>query len=95
MESLLPLVKNVDWKKSHTILDELSIGYINYHLPRVHQTEWRLLYSNSLHGDSFAQLVRFITGKGPNVLVVRDKDGHTFGAYVTQGWELKPTFYGM
>jgi hypothetical protein len=90
----MPAASNVDWNKTTTILDTLSISYINYHLPREHQSIWRLLYSNSLHGDSFAQLTRYVLGKGPNVLLVKDKDGHVFGAYVSDSWEIKPTFYG-
>jgi len=88
------VVTNVDWKKTTTILDTLSISYLNNHIPREQQSKWRLLYSNSVHGDSFSQLTRFIIGKGANILIVRDKDGHVFGAYVSEGWEIKPGFYG-
>ncbi|XP_045192773.2 MTOR-associated protein MEAK7-like [Mercenaria mercenaria] len=93
-QSFMPTASCVDWKKTNTILDTLSISYINYHLPREHQSVWRLLYSNCLHGDSFAQLTRYVLGKGPNVLLVKDKDGYVFGAYVSDSWEIKPSFYG-
>lgn len=93
-QSFLPNASNVDWTKITTILDTLSVSYINYHLPREHQSIWRFLYSNSLHGDSFSQLTRYVVGKGPNVILVQDKDGHLFGAYVSHSWEIKPTFYG-
>ncbi|XP_060608564.1 MTOR-associated protein MEAK7-like, partial [Ruditapes philippinarum] len=66
IQSFMPAASYVDWNKTTTILDTLSISYINYHLPREHQSIWRLLYSNSLHGDSFAQLTRYVLGKGPN-----------------------------
>ncbi|KAL4234356.1 TLD domain-containing protein 1 [Mactra antiquata] len=93
-QSMLPIASNIDWTKSTTLLDTLSISFINYHLPREHQSIWRFLYSNSLHGDSFSQLTRYILGKGPNVILVQDKQGHLFGAYVSDSWEIKPTFYG-
>lgn len=90
----MPVAQDVDWSKTSTILDSVSITYINFHLPPTHQSQWRLLYSNNLHGDSFAQLVRYVCRKGPNLVVVRDKEAHVFGAYVSQDWKLKPNFYG-
>ena len=90
----MPCASNMDWKKGGTILDTLSVIYVNYHLPREQQTIWRLLYSNTLHGDSFSQLVTNISGKGPCLMVIKDKDGHLFGAYVNESWEIKPQFYG-
>lgn len=93
-QSFLPEVTNVDWNRTHTILDTLSLSYLNYHLPKGLQLTWRLLYSNSCHGDSFAQLTRFIMDKGPSVIIIRDKEGYLFGAFVSDSWEFKPTFYG-
>ena len=93
--SYIPKVTNVNWSNTSTVLDILSITYINFHLPGPQQSEWRLLYSNSLHGDSFAQLVRFICDKGPSVMVIMDKDGHCFGGYVSESWDIKPQFYGI
>ncbi|KAH3772580.1 MTOR-associated protein MEAK7-like [Dreissena polymorpha] len=94
LESFLPVVTNVDWSKTSTILDTLSISFINRNIPREQQKTWRLLYSNRIHGDSFSQLTRFIMGKGPSVMVVQDSNGHLFGCYVSTSWEIKPTFYG-
>ena len=94
-KSFLPEVPNVNWSKTHTILDTLSISYLNHALPRDKRSVWRLLFSNTLHGDSFSQLTRFIVDKGPSIIVVRDKEGHVFGAYVSQDWNLGPSFYGL
>ena len=27
-------------------------------------------------------------------MVVKDKDGHVFGAYVSESWEIKSQFFG-
>ncbi|WAR12882.1 MEAK7-like protein, partial [Mya arenaria] len=93
-QSFLPVITNVDWSSTYTILDIVSISYLNHHIPRQHQATWRLLYSNSIHGDSFSQLTRFMVGKGPTVMIVKDKDGHVFGGYVSESWEIRPNFYG-
>lgn len=94
LQSFLPVVSNIDWSKKATVLDQLSVSFINYHLPGQYQSIWRLLYSNTIHGDSFSQLVHLITEKGPTVIIVQGKDGHMFGGFASVSWVLKPSFYG-
>lgn len=77
-----------------SVLDHNSVLYLNYNLPSMYQSEWRFLFSNSVYGDSFSQLVAHITNKGPNLLVVRDKKGHLFGGVAADNWECRPKFYG-
>lgn len=78
-----------------TILDRNALIYLNnYNLPKHLTSEWRLLFCNSLNGDSFSQLVGHIINKGPSIIIVKDKDGYIFGGYSSQGWELGPKFYG-
>lgn len=77
-----------------SVLDHNSVLYLNYNLPSMYQSEWRFLFSNSVYGDSFSQLVAHITSKGPNLLVVRDKKGHLFGGVAADNWECRPKFYG-
>lgn len=77
-----------------SVLDYNSVLYLNYNLPSMYQTEWRFLFSNSVYGDSFSQLVAHITNKGPTLLVVRDKKGHLFGGMAADNWECRPKFYG-
>ncbi|CAG2199486.1 unnamed protein product [Mytilus edulis] len=78
-----------------TILDRNALVYLNnYNLPKHLTSEWRLLFCNSLNGDSFSQLVGHIVNKGPSIIIVKDKDGYIFGGYSSQGWELGPKFYG-
>ena len=33
-------------------------------------------------------------GKGPTVLVVRDKQGHVFGGYASESWTKNGKFFG-
>lgn len=84
----------VTMSSNHTILDAYSMAYLNFHLPKDLQTEWRLVFSNSVYGDSFTQLVSHMLNKGPSLLIIRDKTGHVFGGYASQKWELNSRFYG-
>lgn len=77
-----------------SVLDVLSVIYINSHLPRMLQHGWRLLFSSELHGHSFAQLCGHITQQGPCVVLLEDHDGHVFGGFASCSWEVKPQFQG-
>lgn len=90
----IPHVCDTNWSKVRTILDLPSVLFLNACLPRDLQGEWRLLFSNALHGDSFSQLLRTIEGKGPTLMVLRDRKGHIFGGFASQPWNIGPKFYG-
>lgn len=77
-----------------SILDVLSVIYLNSHLPREQQHRWHLLFSSELHGHSFAQLCGRIPRRGPCVLLLEDDDGHVFGGFASCSWEIKPQFQG-
>ncbi|XP_024591582.1 TLD domain-containing protein 1 [Neophocaena asiaeorientalis asiaeorientalis] len=77
-----------------SVLDVLSVIYINSHLPREQRHHWRLLFSSELHGHSFAQLCGRITHCGPCVVLLEDHDGHVFGGFASCSWEVKPQFQG-
>ncbi|XP_057569561.1 MTOR-associated protein MEAK7 [Hippopotamus amphibius kiboko] len=77
-----------------SILDVLSVVYINSHLPQEQRHRWRLLFSSELHGHSFSQLCGRITHWGPCVLLLEDHDGHVFGGFASCSWEVKPQFQG-
>jgi hypothetical protein len=91
----IPVITKSKTLPVSTILDKNALIYINnYNLPKHLTSEWRLLFCNSLFGDSFSQLVGHIVNKGPSLIVVKDKDGFIFGGFASQGWELNPKFYG-
>ncbi|KAK1330396.1 hypothetical protein QTO34_010585 [Cnephaeus nilssonii] len=77
-----------------SVLDLLSVIYVNSHLPRERQHRWHLLFSSQLHGHSFAQLCGRVPHRGPCLLLLEDHDGHVFGGFASCSWEIKPQFQG-
>lgn len=77
-----------------TILDPCAMTFLNFNLPKDLQTEWRLVFSNNVYGDSFTQLVSHILNKGPSLLIIKDKTGHVFGGYASEKWQLNSKFFG-
>ncbi|KAK3589313.1 hypothetical protein CHS0354_026970 [Potamilus streckersoni] len=93
-KSFLPTATNVDWSKVKTILDIPSIIYLNHNLSSSLQLQWRFLYSNTLYGDSYSQLVAHILEQGPCLIVIRDKDGHIFGGFISTSCKITSKFSG-
>lgn len=77
-----------------TTLDVLSVMFINSVLPHTLRSEWRLLYCCSVHGASFATMLKKIVNEGPTVLVVKDREGHIFGGFAAESWMPNAHFYG-
>lgn len=75
-------------------LGPLEQMFVNYALPQPLRDQWRLFYSNRVHGQSFSKLMGSVTGQGPALLVVRDTDGHVFGAFGPESWHCNGEFYG-
>ncbi|KAK3086094.1 hypothetical protein FSP39_013480 [Pinctada imbricata] len=92
--SPIPEIPAVKLGPIPSILDAKSLLYLNSNLPSSLQSEWRLLFSNSFHGDSFSQLVSQISHKGPSLMIIREKGGHVFGGFASHSWECKPKYYG-
>ena len=92
MSPLLPIVE-ADAAKS-SILNPLLVTYINFHLPQPYRSHWQLLFSSRKHGESFARLIKQISGKGPNIILIRDSDGYIFGGFASVAWELNAKFFG-
>ncbi|XP_049720551.1 MTOR-associated protein MEAK7 [Elephas maximus indicus] len=94
LATLIPECHVDQGREFASILDVLSVIYINAHLPREQQHRWRLLFSSELHGHSFSQLCGRITHQGPCVAVLEDHNGHVFGGFASCSWEVKPQFQG-
>lgn len=77
-----------------SVLDVLSVIYVNSHLPQERRLSWRLLFATELHGNSFAQLCGRIAHGGPCLVLLEDSDGHVFGGFASCSWEVKPQFQG-
>ncbi|XP_046539503.1 MTOR-associated protein MEAK7 isoform X2 [Equus quagga] len=94
LSALLPERLVDQGREFESILDVLSVIYLNSHLPREQRHRWHLLFSSELHGHSFAQLCGLITQRGPCVMLLEDHDGHVFGGFASCSWEVKPQFQG-
>ncbi|XP_036131413.1 MTOR-associated protein MEAK7 isoform X2 [Molossus molossus] len=94
LATLVPERRVDQGQEFDSVLDILSVIYINSHLPREQQPCWHLLFSSELHGHSFSQLCGRIPRRGPCVLLLEDHDGHVFGGFASCSWEIKPQFQG-
>lgn len=94
LSTLVPERQVDQGQEFESILDLLSVIYVNSHLPREQQHRWHLLFSSELHGHSFAQLCGRVPHRGPSLLLLKDLDGHVFGGFASCSWEIKPQFQG-
>lgn len=93
-KKILPLSSGANWSKVTTLLDLPAIWLLNNSLPPHLRVMWHLLFSSTLHGDSFSTLLGHVMKKGPTIIVVKDKDGYVFGGFASNSWDLKPKFTG-
>ncbi|XP_076849578.1 MTOR-associated protein MEAK7 isoform X2 [Brachyhypopomus gauderio] len=92
--TLLPLCGDAPWTSLHSLLDLPLLMFLIPQLPAGDRAPWTLLFSTSVHGESFTRLVGNCKGRGPSVLLVKDTKGHIFGGFASQSWEIKPQFQG-
>ena len=72
-------------KDKISILDDATSGA---------QEVWELLYSSNQHGQSYNSLLMRAARRGPALVVVRDKQGHVFGAFASVPLQKSGQFYG-
>ena len=67
-----------------------------YHeLPkRYKRHRWELLYSTTRDGTSLQTLYRHVAKVQPTILLVKDMQGHLFGVFAPEPWEVHYKFYG-
>ncbi|ELK00458.1 TLD domain-containing protein KIAA1609 [Pteropus alecto] len=94
LTTLVPKCQVDQEQEFESVLDVLSVIFVNSHLPREQQHRWHLLFSTELHGHSFAQLCGRIPHRGPCVALLEDHDGYVFGGFASCSWEIKPQFQG-
>ncbi|XP_060778891.1 MTOR-associated protein MEAK7 isoform X2 [Neoarius graeffei] len=92
--TLLPPCRDAPWTELHCLLDIPLLMFLTSQLPAGHATPWRLLFSTSVHGESFTRLVGNCKNRGSTVLLVKDTKSHVFGGFASQSWETKPQFQG-
>nr|XP_012610745.1 TLD domain-containing protein 2 isoform X3 [Microcebus murinus] len=78
------------------VLGASEIRQLSFHLPpRVSGCPWSLVFCTSRDGFSLRSLYRQMEGRGgPALLVLRDQDGQTFGAFSSSAIRLSKGFYG-
>uniref|UniRef100_A0A8C3WHG9 MTOR-associated protein MEAK7 n=1 Tax=Catagonus wagneri TaxID=51154 RepID=A0A8C3WHG9_9CETA len=94
LATLLPERQVDQGREFASLLDVLSVTYLNSHLPRDLRHRWRLLFASTLHGHSFAQLCGRIVRQGPCLVLLKDQDGHVFGGFASCSWDVRPQFQG-
>ncbi|BES92545.1 TLDc [Nesidiocoris tenuis] len=80
--------------KGTTILTLGDILFLNSALLAENTVKWRLLYSSSVHGQSWQTLCKCILGQGPTLIVIEDEHNAVIGAFGSASWRLSPSFYG-
>ncbi|CAG8478809.1 2504_t:CDS:2 [Paraglomus occultum] len=78
------------------VLDENVAEQIRQQLPRISRIapKWNLLYSLDQDGSSMTTLFRKVKDKGPLILAIKDADDQVFGAFVTDPFRPRTSFYG-
>uniref|UniRef100_A0A0A9WFA2 MTOR-associated protein MEAK7 n=2 Tax=Lygus hesperus TaxID=30085 RepID=A0A0A9WFA2_LYGHE len=80
--------------KGTTLLTLGDILFLNAALPAEYSVKWRLLYSSSVHGQSWQTLCKNILSQGPSLVVIEDENNAVIGAFGPASWRLCPSFYG-
>jgi len=78
------------------ILSEEDIRFLCAAMPsKEFTTKWTLLFNSTKNGKSFNRFCFHVTGRGPTVIILRDQNGHIFGAFASETWKDKhPKYYG-
>ncbi|KAL0051502.1 hypothetical protein WJX82_008750 [Trebouxia sp. C0006] len=63
-------------------------------LPPKQSDVWELLFHSNKHGQSFNTFMGKVAGKGPTLLLVKDKQGQLFGGYASEPWLKNGKYYG-
>lgn len=92
--TLLPPCMDTPWKELRCLLDLPTLMFLAPQLPDRYSAPWRLVFSTQLHGESFTRMVAGLSKRGPTLLLMKDIQGHVFGGFASQDWEIKPQFQG-
>ncbi|CAG8486201.1 8124_t:CDS:2 [Diversispora eburnea] len=78
------------------VLNEEIADQIRHKLPRRIRlsTKWNLLYSLDQDGTSMNTMYYKVKDKGPLILTIKDMDDQVFGAFVTEPFKRRPSYYG-
>lgn len=77
------------------LLNQSLLMLLNSYLPHTLRGRFSPLFSSIKHGESFSTFCKLLIGcEGPTLLVLRDKNGHTFGGFASIKWQIDPSFRG-
>ncbi len=78
------------------ISQEQIISALRQALPPTEKfhSQWLLLYSSIRDGLSVATFQTKVINRGPFLIIIRDKLGHIFGGFCSQGLKKSNQFYG-
>lgn len=75
-----------DFEPGSSCLDDASILFLNTNLLLEYRRDWRFLYSSRTHDRSLEAMTAQISWKGPTLVIVKDDEGHMFGAHCSTSW---------
>jgi len=78
-EKLIPLM----YPKSKILMSPEFFETLNNWINPLKSSKFELIFTASINGDSAKDFHKYCDGKGPTVTIVKGKNGHIFGGYVT------------
>lgn len=84
----------VNWNSTKSLLSFTDIILLNNNIPGHLRDKWRFLFSSHQFGENFSQLLRRVVNRGPNIIVIKEKNGNIFGGYASESWNVQPQFLG-
>ena len=78
-EKLIPLMH----PKSKILMSHEFFEKLNNWINPLKSSKFELIFTASINGDSAKDFHKYCDGKGPTVTIVKAKNGHIFGGYVT------------
>ena len=77
------------------LLDQCGLILINSFFPPDIRGQMFPLFSSHYQGESFSTFCKqLLSFRGPTIIVLKDKGGHVFGGFASEGWTCNPQFTG-
>ena len=78
------------------LLDQCGLILLNSYFPPDVRGQMFPLFSSHYQGESFSTFCKqLLSFRGPTVIVLKDKGGHIFGGFASEGWTCSPQFTGI
>ncbi|KAL0037976.1 hypothetical protein WJX79_008102 [Trebouxia sp. C0005] len=90
----VPRMMYSDLSPSSCLMSPQLAWLLSSRLPPKQSAVWELLFHSNKHGQSFNTFMGKAAGKGPTLLLVKDKQGQLFGGYASEPWLKNGKYYG-